>query len=375
MIDVDAQGSQRAEIIKGVKESFGYDNVLNIGTYTTEGPRAASLTACRSYGLDPDTSQNITNMIPQDKGVSWNLSDAFFGNEEEDRKPATQLINEVEQYPGLKELMLQSQGLVSGRGQHASGVVVFPDGYTSINAMMKTSKGLPITQFDAKHTELAGGIKYDFLSINALDRIHSAIDMLLKDGIIEWQGSLRQTFNKYFHPDVLEMDAQKMYDLLFDGEIISAFQFEAKTGRTALEKINARNFNQLVAANSLMRLSCEGEQPIDKFIRYKNNLDEWEKDMIAYKLTEEERQVMHELLDDRYGVCETQEAIMQIAMHDKVAKYDLLEAKKLRKASAKKDPTIQIIQKEHFFEKGLANGTSENLLNYIWEECYVPTFG
>ena len=161
--------------------------------------------------------------------------------------------------------------------------------------------------------------------------------MLLKDGIIEWQGSLRETFNKYFHPDVLEMDAQKMYDLLFDGEIISAFQFEAKTGRTALEKINARNFNQLVAANSLMRLSCEGEQPIDKFIRYKNDLNEWEKDMIAYKLTEEERQVMHELLDDRYGVCETQEAIMQIAMHDKVAKYDLLEAKKLRKASAKKD--------------------------------------
>lgn len=374
-IDVDAQGSQREEIIKNVKESFGYDNVLNIGTYTTEGPRAASLTACRSYGLDPDTSQNITNMIPQDKGVSWNLSDAFFGNEEENKKPAAQLINEVEKYPGLKELMLQSQGLVSGRGQHASGVVIFPDGYTSINAMMKTSKGLPITQFDAKHTELAGGIKYDFLSINALDRIRSAFDMLLKDGIIEWQGSLRKTFNKYFHPDVLEMDAQKMYDLLFDGEIISAFQFEAKTGRTALEKINARNFNQLVAANSLMRLSCEGEQPIDKFIRYKNDLNEWEKDMIAYNLTEEERQVMHELLDDRYGVCETQEAIMQIAMHDKVAKYDLLEAKKLRKASAKKDPEIQRIQKEHFFEKGLANGTSENLLNYIWEECYVPTFG
>lgn len=374
-IDVDAQGSQRASIIEGVKERFGHENVLNIGTYTTEGARAASLTACRALGLDPDTAQNITNMIPSDKGNPWPLHDVFFGNEEENRKPDKAFINEVNNYEGLQELMLQSQGLVSGRGQHASGVVVFPNGYTSMNTMMKTSNGLPITQWDAGTTEAAGGIKYDFLSINALDRIKSAMDMLLKDGKIEWQGTLRETFNKYFHPDVLEMEADKMYDMLFDGEIISAFQFEAKTGRQALEKINARNFNQLVAANSLMRLSCEGEQPIDKFIRYKNDLSNWDKDMEEYGLTEDEKAVMHELLDARYGVCETQEAIMQIAMHEKVAKYNLREAKGLRKASAKKKPEIQEKQKKLFFEKGIANGTSTNLLNYIWNECYVPTFG
>lgn len=374
-IDVDAQGSERANIIEGVKEKFGHENVLNIGTYTTEGPRAASLTACRAFGLDPDTAQNITNAIPSDKGFAWPLQDAFFGNEKEHRKPDKQFIYMVNEYPGLQELMLQSQGLVSGRGQHASGVVVFPDGYTSLNTMMKTSKGLPITQWDAHTTEVAGGIKYDFLSINALDRIRAAIDMLLKDGKIEWQGSLQETFNKYFHPDVLDMESQEMFDMLFNGEIISAFQFEAKTGRQALEKINARTFDQLVAANSLMRLSSDGEQPIDKYIRYKNDLNEWEKDMDEYNLTEDEKAVMHELLDKKFGVCEVQESIMKIAMHDKVAKYNLREAKGLRKASAKKDPTIQVKQKELFFKKGRENGTSDNLLNYIWNECYVPTFG
>lgn len=374
-IDVDAQGSQRLNIISSVKERFGQENVLNIGTYTTEGARAASLTACRAFGLDPDTAQNITNAIPTDKGFAWPLQDAFFGNEEEHRKPDKSFIAMVNEYEGLQELMLQSQGLVSGRSQHASGVVVFPNGYTSLNSMMKTSKGLEITQWDAHTTEMAGGIKYDFLSINALDRIRAAMDMLLKDGKIEWQGSLQDTFNKYFHPDVLDIESPGMYDMLFNGDIISAFQFEAKAGRQALEKINARNFNQLAAANSLMRLSCEGEQPIDKFIRYKNNMNEWDADMDEYGLTSPEKQVMHELLNSRYGVCETQEAIMQIAMHEKVASYNLKEAKGLRKASAKRDPEVAATQKELFFKKGKANGTSDNLLNYIWNECYMPTFG
>lgn len=374
-IDVDAQGSERLNIIEGVKDKFGHDNVLNIGTYTTEKSRSASLTACRAFGLDPDTAQNITNAIPTDKGVPWDLKDAFFGNEKDHKKPDKQFIAMVNEYPGLQELMLQSQGLVSGRSQHASGVVVFPNGYTSLNTMMKTSKGLPITQWDAHTTEGAGGIKYDFLSINALDRIRAALDMLLKDGKIKWQGSLQNTFNHYFHPDVLDMDSPGMFDMLFKGDIISAFQFEAKTGRQALEKINARTFDQLVAANSLMRLSSDGEQPIDKYIRYKNDLSEWEKDMDEYNLTEDEKEVMHELLDKKFGVCEVQESIMKIAMHDKVAKYNLREAKGLRKASAKKDPKIQKKQHDLFFEKGRENGTSDNLLNYIWNECYVPTFG
>lgn len=165
MIDVDTESSRRKDILQLVKENYGEENVLNIGTYTTEGPRQACLTACRAKGIDTETAQNIANLLPNDKGASWPLDDAFYGNPEKNRKPSRELNEEVSNYPGLKELMIKSQGLISGRGMHASGLVVFPHGYVKQNAMMKTTSGLEITQYDADETSYMGGLKYDLIKV------------------------------------------------------------------------------------------------------------------------------------------------------------------------------------------------------------------
>ena len=201
------------------------------------------------------------------------------------------------------------------------------------------------------------------------------MDLLLKEGKIEWQGSLKKTYLKYFHPDVLEMEDPKMFKLLFDGEIISAFQFETPTGRQTLEKVNAQNFDELAAANSLMRLTNDGEQLVDRFVRYKKDNSEWEKDMDEYNLSKEERLVLHKFLDSRYGVCETQESLMLLSMSENISCFDLKEANILRKSVAKKDPKKQAEVKEMFFAKGRENGTREEMLNYVWNECVVPQLG
>lgn len=375
MIDFDTQGSKRLDIVRLVKERYGEDSFLNYGTFTTEGTRSTILTACRSIGLSPDEGQNIAQLAPNDKGKPWPLHDAFYGNESKGRKASLQFIKAVEEHDGLKDLMLGFEGLVSGRGQHASGASLFTGGFVKYNAMMKTTSGLPITQFDAGDSEFAGAIKYDFLSIVSLDQIRSAMDSLLDRGKIQWQGSLRETYNKYFHPDVLELEAPEMYKLLFDNEIPDAFQFSTKVGRETIERLKAETFDEVAAANSLMRLTSDGEQPVDKFIRYKNDPLEWEKDMDKYGLTKDERKIIHDLMDSRYGVCDTQELLMQLAMHEKTANFNLREGKALRKACAKQDPKKQSEQKEIFFRKGKELGTRENLLNYIWNECFVPTFG
>src|SRR5699024_11997674 len=91
---------------------------------------------------------------------------------------------------------------------------------TAHNAMMKTQSGLEVTQYDADDSAYQGGLKYDILTLNALDRIHEAMRLLLRDQKIEWQGDLKSTYDKYFAVDRLEMDAPEMYDMLFDGEII-----------------------------------------------------------------------------------------------------------------------------------------------------------
>jgi DNA polymerase-3 subunit alpha len=374
-IDIDTEGARRGEIIQKVREVYGEDNVLNMGTFTTEGTRSAVLTSCRGLGIDKDVAHNIANLVPTDKNTVWGLKDAFYGNPEKGRKPAQEFIHEVDQYEGLQEAMLSIEGIISGRSQHASGVIIFPNGYNSQNAMMKTTSGLPVTQFDMNDSTYMGGLKLDFLSINALDRIRAAMELLIKYKKIEDQGSLRKTYEKYFHPDVLDLDSPEMYDLLFQGHVLNAFQFETAVGQQALNKIKPRNFTELCAGNSLMRLSSDGEQPLDKFVRFKKDISLWYDEMNEYGLNDHEVKVVEKHLKDRYGICDTQEGLMELSMDKNISNFTLTQANKFRKSVAKQNQVLIEEQRQIFYKQGLEGGARQNFLDYVWNMLLKPQFG
>src|SRR5699024_5113347 len=317
-IDLDSQASKREEIIALAKERYGHDKIFNSCTFNTEGPKSTVLTAARGYGLPIDEQHNIANLIPNEGASLWSVSDCFFGNEKEDRKPHTEFINRVEKHEGLKEIMLSIEGLVNGRSQHASSVIFYPGKFTDVNAMMKTTKGLEVTQFNAEDGEYAGELKLDFLSISALGRIREVFDLLIKDGKIEWKGSLRKTYDAYLHPDVIDLESPGMYDMLEQGEIFDAFQMSSLVARNAMRKIKPRTFNEIAITNTMIRLQTEGEQPIDKFVRYKNNIQEWYQDMNKYGLTKHEQSLMERHLLERTGIADTQEIIMGIIIDEDI---------------------------------------------------------
>ncbi|MDG0860362.1 PHP domain-containing protein [Staphylococcus equorum] len=374
-IDLDSEGSKRAEIMALTKEVYGEENVLNMGTFTTEKTRSTVLTTCRGLGIDTDVSHNIANLIPSEKAGIWSLRDCFYGNKETKRKPVAPFINEVNQYEGLQEAMLAIEGVVSGRGQHASGVIIYPDGYLAQNAMMRTTSGLAVTQFDAKDSEKMGGLKLDYLSITSLDRIRSSLEMLVKYNKIEWKGDLRKTYEAYFHPDVLEMKEPEMFKMLYDGHVLDAFQFETNVGQHAINKLNAQTFDELVSANSLMRLSGDGEQPLDKFIKHKNNIDLWFNEMRNNGLNDEEIETMKKHLMVTYGITDSQEGLMELIMDPKISGYSLTHANKFRKAIAKQDQDEINEHKELFYKSGEERGTSTKLLDYVWKFQFTPSFG
>ena len=198
---------------------------------------------------------------------------------------------------------------------------------------------------------------------------------MLKYKKIEWQGSLRATYNKYFHPDVLEMDAPEMFDMLFNGHVLNAFQFETPVGQQALRKINARTFNELSAANALMRLSCEGEQPLDKFVKFKNNINLWYEEMKEAGLNQDEMKVLESYLLDKNGICDTQESLMLLSMEPKISGFTLTQANKFRKAVAKQNQ--QLIEEERvlFYESGLSLKNRKQMLDYVWYKLLAPQFG
>lgn len=372
-VDTDTEGAKRGDIIEAFKNYFGNDHVLNFCTFNTQASASTVLTACRGLEVDLRESRNLVNLLPKERMVAWPIKDALYGNKDKGRRPAQDFIAAVEKVPHLKETMLQIEGSVRGISQHASGVLITNEPYTEHNAMMKTQSGLEVTQYDADDSAYQGGLKYDILTLNALDRIHEAMRLLLRDQKIEWQGDLKSTYDKYFAVDRLEMDAPEMFDMLFDGEIINAFEFSSMTGRRTLLKMNARTFDQLVAANALMRLTvAEGEQPIDRYLRYRDDLSEWDTDMEKYGLNADEITLMKKYLQKFYGVCYSQETLMDLTMDSQITGFTLLEANRLRKSIAKKNQELYEQEKKHFYEKGQNLGTSEALLNYVWDSCAEP---
>lgn len=334
-VDLDTEGSKRQQILQALRRHFGEDKVLQVCTFGTEGSKSALLTACRGLGIDVDTAQYLTSLIPFERGQNWSLSDCFFGNEEKGRKPIKELINEVEKYPRLKETALKIEGLVNKRSIHAGGVIIFNEPYYKSNAMMKAPNGTPITQFNLGDSEALGNVKFDLLTVECLDKIRTTLDMLLEHGEIEWQGSLRATFNKYLHPQNIDFNEPKLYEMLGSGEVMDLFQFSTEIGHLAATKVKPKNLLETAAANSLMRLMSEGEeQPIDTFIKYKNDISLWYEEMRNYGLNDEEIKVMEEHLLKLNGVADTQESVMLLSMDKRIAGFDVKWANKLRKAIA-----------------------------------------
>ena len=366
-IDFDTESDKRQIVFNEVRKYFNSigGDVINVCTFGTEGTKSALKTAGRGLKIDDDVISYITSMIPNERGFDWTLSECYYGNDE-GKSPIKAFVEQMKEYPKLWQLAQSIEGLITRLGVHASGVVCVNGDFNDYNSVMKTSKGQIVTSYDLHTLERCGMVKYDFLTVSALDRIRQCMNYMLEDGTMEWQGSLRKTYNKYLSPQVLDYTSDKMWEMVGNGEISSLFQFDTLVGSQAIKSIQPHSLNELAISSSLMRLMGEGELPLEKYARYKRLPNAWYQEMDAYGLTAEEEKILEKYLKKKCGVGESQEVIMQIVMDPHISGFDMKEANKLRKTIAKKQFKEIEAVKELFFNKGRELGTSDKLLSYIW---------
>lgn len=366
-IDFDTESDKRMAVFMAVRDYFNSigGDVINVCTFGTEGTKSALKTAGRGLNIDDDVISYITSMIPNERGFDWSLHDCYYGNDD-DRKPIKAFVEQMTQYPKLWELAQNIEGLITRLGVHASGVVCVNGDFNDYNSVMKTSHEQIVTSYDLHTLERCGMVKYDFLTVSALDRIRQCMNYMLEDGTMEWQGSLRNTYNKYLSPAVLDYDNQEMWDMVGRGEISSLFQFDTLVGSQAIKSIQPNSLTELAISSSLMRLMSDGELPLEKYARFKRLPELWYDEMRAHGLTQDEMKILEKYLLKKNGVGESQEVIMQIVMDPQISGFTMQEANKLRKTIAKKQFREIEKVKELFFEKGKSIGTSQNLLSYIW---------
>ena len=212
-----------------------------------------------------------------------------------------------------------------------------------------------------------GLIKYDFLTISALDRIRQTINYLLEDSVINWQGSLKATYDKYLHPKVLDYTSETMWDMVAEGKINSLFQFDTIVGSQAIRQIKPRSLKELSIANSVMRLMSDGELPLETYAKYKHNINLWYTELTMNGLIEPEVKVLEKHLLKLSGVADSQESIMMLSMDPEITNFTMMEADLLRKTVAKKQFDKIEEMRQLFMKKGFDNGAGINLLKYIWE--------
>ena len=198
---------------------------------------------------------------------------------------------------------------------------------------------------------------------------------MLEDGAIQWQGSLKATYDKYLLPEVLDYDNQEMWDMVADGKISSLFQFDTLMGKQGIAAVHPRSLMELASTNALMRLMSDGELPMDKYAKFKTAPQLWYDEMYNAGLNSDEIKVLEKYLKTRYGVADTQEVIMQLSMDPKISNFDMKEANKLRKTIAKKAFRDIEAVKKLFYEKGLASGNRKEILDYVWNVQIAMSLG
>ena len=368
-IDVDIEGVRRAQTLEHLRKVYGANRVSNVATFKTEKSKSAILTAARGLGIDVDDASYIAGLIPSERGQVYTLKQTYYGDEDNGIDPTKAFINEMEKYPQLWEVASRIEGLICGQGIHAGGVVFTDEDFTESSALMRAPDGTIITQFELHDLEDVSMIKMDLLSVEAADKIHTCLDLLIEQGYIKQYPTLRETYENAIGVYKINRDDEKMWDMVQNHEIVSLFQMEQQSGVRGIALTHPRSVDELAVLNSVIRLMATekgAESPLDKYARFRERPADWDKEMKQMGLTDEERAIMHRELDISDGMSITQEQFMQLVQLPECGGWDLQFADKLRKSIAKKNPKEYDALTKQFFENVEEKGLSKKFCNYVW---------
>ncbi|HEX6747589.1 MAG TPA: DNA polymerase III subunit alpha [Longimicrobium sp.] len=360
-IDVDFCFERRGEVIEYVREKYGRDAVGQIITFGTMKSRAVVKDVGRTLGFLPAETDRLAKLIPNAPNFSMTVEEA-----KEKIPEVRELYEKEDRYRQLLDYSSTLEGLSRHSSVHAAGVVIAPgplDEYVPICTQSSKGAGgngesIIVTQYDMTCLEKAGMLKMDFLGLKTLTVIYDAVAIIRAR-----HGSLRhpQTGEEYARPEDIPHDDAEVYAMLARGGTSGVFQFESALATDKLRAMKADRFEDLVAANALVRPG-----PLDMgmdmvYIRRKLGLEP-----VKYPFPE-----LEQVLEPTYGVIVYQEQVMRIAQI--LAGFSLAEADVLRKAVGKKD--AELIKKElgGFVERAVAKGHDRRPIQDLSDQ--IEAFG
>jgi DNA polymerase-3 subunit alpha len=322
--DIDFCQEGRDQVIDYVRHEYGADRVAQIITFGKLQARAAVRDVGRVLGLPFGHVNKVAELIPNNPAHPVTLQQAIAG------EPRLQIMrDEDEGIARLLEIALQIEGLYRHASTHAAGVVIGDRPLAELVPLYRDPRSeFLVTQYSMKHVEQAGLVKFDFLGLTTLTILQRAVAMLHGLGI-------------EVDLDKLPLDDPKTYEMLQRGDAGGVFQFEGQGMRDALRQMRPDRFDDLIALGALYRPGPMANIP--DYCRRKHG-EKWEAP----------HPLLHDILNETYGIIVYQEQVMQIAQE--MAGYSLGAADLLRRAMGKKIRAEMEAQRETFVQGATARG-------------------
>ena len=378
-VDIDIEGGRRADVLRSFRQIYGEDRVANVLTLKTEKSKSAIQTACRGLGIDNDIAAYLSSFIQADRGQLRTLKQTFYGDPDNGMSASVQFRTEMEEnYPEVWRVAQGIEGLINGCGIHAGGVIFVDEPFTESTALMRAPKGEIITQFDLHDAEDTGLIKYDILSVEALDKIHNCIDLICEYGYEERDATLKETYEKIIGIYNLERNSKEMWEMCWNHKVMSLFQMEKQSGISGIAAMKPTSVDDLAILNSAIRLMATekgGEMPVNKLARFKAHPSDWDYELKKYGLGAEAKEILEPVLSTSYGLCIAQEQFMQLVQLPELGGFNLTWADKLRKSIAKKNPAEYDKLTEEYFKTIKEKGLNEQLCTYVWNVLIAMSKG
>ncbi len=317
--DIDFCETRRGEVIRYVQRKYGLDHVAQIITFGKLKARAVLRDTGRILQMSYGQTDRLCKMVPNHPTDPWPLPRALNG--------VLELKREYDRDPEVKRLIdlaMQLEGLPRNSSTHAAGVVIGDRPLAQLVPLYRDPRSdMPVTQFDMKHVEDAGLVKFDFLGLKTLSVLRKAVDLMGKRGI-------------EIDLSALAWDDEQTYKLLQSGDTVGVFQLESEGMRRTLAAVKPTNFGDIIALVSLYRPGPMDNIPL--FGRRKNGLE-----AIEYP-----HEKLSGILAETYGIFVYQEQVMQAAQI--LAGYSLGDADLLRRAMGKKVQAEMDAQRQRFVD-------------------------
>ncbi|MCX4799694.1 DNA polymerase III subunit alpha [Streptomyces sp. NBC_01242] len=316
--DVDFPASKKGEILGYLRQRWGADRVVTIGSEGRLKNKAVLdnlLRAMKSRlpeGAEADLKA-VKELIKEAEagtaglGMSW---------EQLWIEHADQLQPYADRYPELFAMAEKLVGRLKSYGRHAAGVVISTSVDIADWMPMRAVDGEEqmVTQWSMDDVEAIGGVKFDILTLRNLDTIQRCIDLVqARYGI---RIDLEAWDKEFEDPDV--------WDEIARAHTLGIFQIETPSGTRLCDRMRPANIGELSDMITIVRPGPMNSGLTDAYLRRRAG-----EQAVSYPDPR-----LEDVLAPTQGAMIYQEQVMAVTRI--IAGYDESEADAVRKILGKK---------------------------------------